>query len=354
MFEDEMEFQSAIRYHEDTLMALDPPPRRRSAYPYFSREPYSRSNPVSAPAPVQALARVNLIGAFQQQGPPPFPRDDSVISAKGTPKSKNARPCRHCGSDLHWDNECHHSFKGMKTARARLASSNQRVSEEFDAQDEYDNLYYNLEFESDSSSGPAGFDLPLQITESVNTLRVLDSAPKGPEMAAPSKILENFSNSALHAKTSLYPDTDYSILDPNRDDLHIPYPSISAVIADTISDSTLLTEDEIPFTASEIVGDAAISVDESKSENVPLRAMSMPSELTACTRFIQKHSLNQSTQRYIAKRVRRSGFSVHGQLANGKSIVQLKKRLDRPPGCAFLGAKSTQAMASVNGLDDFI
>ncbi|KAJ3898346.1 hypothetical protein F5879DRAFT_775654, partial [Lentinula edodes] len=50
-----------------------------------------------------------------------FPRDDSNISRRGTPKDKGARPYCHCGSDLHWDNECKHSKQ--KIARACLCET---------------------------------------------------------------------------------------------------------------------------------------------------------------------------------------------------------------------------------------
>ena len=39
------------------------------------------------------------------------------IAPSRTPNSVGARPCRHCGSGKHWDNECHHSRKGERLAR---------------------------------------------------------------------------------------------------------------------------------------------------------------------------------------------------------------------------------------------
>ncbi|KAJ7351236.1 hypothetical protein DFH08DRAFT_992492 [Mycena albidolilacea] len=86
--------------------------------------------------------------------PPKFPKDDSTVSKKETPESKGARPCRHCGSGKHWDNECRHSFRANKFARANLATAS---ADDECAQEEYDELYYNLGDKQD-------FYIPLQST----------------------------------------------------------------------------------------------------------------------------------------------------------------------------------------------
>ena len=120
-YKDVVEFQAAICYHEDSLMHLgsmgnlDQTDRWRDPS-YQTRRSRSESQ----------KARVNLVGG--ELPPPRFPKDDSVISRKATPKSKGARPCRHCGSDLHWDNECKHSKKGMRTASACGDAHRQRTS----------------------------------------------------------------------------------------------------------------------------------------------------------------------------------------------------------------------------------
>ncbi|KAK7444340.1 hypothetical protein VKT23_015352 [Stygiomarasmius scandens] len=121
-YEDACELQSAIRYHEETLMELDRDLRAGSG-----------SNGYSSYRPT---ARANLVGTRSDLPPPAFPRDDLTISKKTTPRDKGARPCRHCGSDMHWDNECKHSRR--RTARTRLAETQ---LEDLQAQDEYDDLY---------------------------------------------------------------------------------------------------------------------------------------------------------------------------------------------------------------------
>jgi hypothetical protein len=157
MYRDIVQFQSAIRYHEDALMKLDRHDRELS-YRERDRERY-RDNQQGR----ERTARVNLVGWSANLGPPKFPKDDRNVSKKATPESKGARPCRHCGSRKHWDYECKHSFKGNKTARTNPASS---TSEDLQAQDEYNDLYYGLDSdESSSDESNQGFEEPLQPTE---------------------------------------------------------------------------------------------------------------------------------------------------------------------------------------------
>jgi hypothetical protein len=78
-----------------------------------------------------------------------FPKDDSNVSKRATPESKNARPCRHCGSGKHWDYECKHAIKGNKIARTHLATS---TSDDLEAQEEYDNLFYELSEDEEETS----------------------------------------------------------------------------------------------------------------------------------------------------------------------------------------------------------
>jgi hypothetical protein len=100
---------------------------------------------------------------------PKFPRDDRNVSKRATPESKGARPCRHCGSGKHWDNECKHSFKGNRAARANLASVS---SEYFEAQDRYDELYYGLEIDEETSESTEqskqDFEQPPRTTEATS------------------------------------------------------------------------------------------------------------------------------------------------------------------------------------------
>ncbi|KAF8202748.1 hypothetical protein K438DRAFT_1580944, partial [Mycena galopus ATCC 62051] len=156
MYRDIVEFQSAIRYHEDALMKLDRHDREL-LYRDRERERYRDNNQQNRDRP----ARANLVGWSANIGPPQFPKDDRNVSQKATPESKGARPCRHCGSGKHWDNECKHSFKGNKSARTNLASS---TGDDLQAQDEYNDLYYGLDSDEGSSveESNQGFEKPLQ------------------------------------------------------------------------------------------------------------------------------------------------------------------------------------------------
>ena len=129
-----VEFQSAIRYHEDSLLRLGGTGNPDRIDHWKEASPHQQQSRLESPR-----ARVHLVGG--ELPSPRFPKDDSIISCKATPNSKGARPCHHCGSDLHWDNECRHSKKGMRTARTQLVECS---VEELQNQDKYDELYYGL------------------------------------------------------------------------------------------------------------------------------------------------------------------------------------------------------------------
>lgn len=91
----------------------------------------------------------NLVGYSKELPKPLFPRDDTVRSKGKTPEDKGARPCRHCGSPKHWDNDCKHSRKGMKQVRSNLATAGEDY---WDAQEDYEELYYASSQEDDDDS----------------------------------------------------------------------------------------------------------------------------------------------------------------------------------------------------------
>ncbi|KIY61003.1 hypothetical protein CYLTODRAFT_363481 [Cylindrobasidium torrendii FP15055 ss-10] len=138
LYETPVELQNAMRYHDQTLISLGNnnfPRLSESTQASFSRE----SN----------VATTRLVGASTKLPPPQFPRDDANVTKRGlTPKAKGARPCRHCGSDQHWDNECKYRSKSMRTARTCLAHTDTDLLE---AMDEYDQIYWMVvdELESD-------------------------------------------------------------------------------------------------------------------------------------------------------------------------------------------------------------
>ncbi|KAF8190713.1 hypothetical protein K438DRAFT_1543749, partial [Mycena galopus ATCC 62051] len=128
-----VEFHAAIIFHEDTLMDLPLNIWENNGRDNYTEQHEPFRNPDSS------SAHTNLVGASPTLRPPRFPKDDSTVSNKVTPESKGARPCRHCGSGKHWDNECKHSFEGNRFSRTNLAAA---TTDHKRAQEEYDELYY--------------------------------------------------------------------------------------------------------------------------------------------------------------------------------------------------------------------
>ncbi len=150
LYQSVVEFQTALKFHEDALIRSGYEPRRNDYNPSgftrntppsqnrgnFRNQGSSNSNP---------KVRTYAVGWTPILGKPPFPRDDSNISKrKQTPGQAGARPCRHCGSLMHWDSECKYAHEGNKKARANVARHT----------DEYEELYYasDSEMEDDHLS----------------------------------------------------------------------------------------------------------------------------------------------------------------------------------------------------------
>ena len=90
------EFQNAVKYHKESLKRLEPPvsqPNRLPNWEYSNSQfPYCK-------------VHINLVGWSKNIRTLQFPKDDNNISPCRTPESIGARPCKHCGSRNHWDNE---------------------------------------------------------------------------------------------------------------------------------------------------------------------------------------------------------------------------------------------------------
>ena len=164
-----VEFQTAIKYHEESLL--------RS--PFSSEDGMERriknlenalqsKNRFDSSKPYRD-ARAHLVGWSSKQSPPKFPRDDSNVSEKPTPESKGARPCRHCGSGRHWDNECKHSKSASRSANTHYAASD----EESNADLAYEDLYLEALQESDNESDSNNAHVN-------NVTSAMDINPEGP------------------------------------------------------------------------------------------------------------------------------------------------------------------------------
>lgn len=144
---DLVEFSAAIKYHEDVLShsigTQDSSIERRLRN---LEQTLKGSGPQTAKFNPRFRARTNLIGQTPLLGKPPFPKDDSTVSKGASPEKKGARPCRHCGSAKHWDNECKHAKKGARKVRANFVNPE---PEYLQAMEEYEEAYLNASSEEE-------------------------------------------------------------------------------------------------------------------------------------------------------------------------------------------------------------
>lgn len=91
-------FQMAIKFQEENLLRVGNETSRYRLNPIRSenRNPFVKLQNNNTPS-----ARVNAIGWSKSVSNPPFPKDDSNVSPRGTPEDRGGRPCRHCGSGKH-------------------------------------------------------------------------------------------------------------------------------------------------------------------------------------------------------------------------------------------------------------
>jgi hypothetical protein len=149
---DAVEFQSAIKYHQESLShppftSGDGMERRiRSLENTLQSKP--RFDPRGSSDRTFRDARSHLVGWTSKLGPPKYPKDDSNVSTRATPESKGARPCKHCGSSKHWDNECKHA---RSAAHTHLVHSS---NEEDNAYVAYEDLYLEAIHESEHEFDP--------------------------------------------------------------------------------------------------------------------------------------------------------------------------------------------------------
>ncbi len=135
LYENAVKFQNAIWFHEKTLMNLS-----RLTQPAKFDKPTANTYKKKHNF-FECMAWTNLVGASTTLPPPCFPRNDANMSKwKFTPWQKGARPCHHCGSDLHWDPKCEHYYTDMKFAHTNHISTDYN-----EPQLEYNELYYSLD-----------------------------------------------------------------------------------------------------------------------------------------------------------------------------------------------------------------
>ena len=148
-----MEFMEKVKYHEELLTGAN---RGNSSRDFDKAFDSWRSQRKKQ----KHQAKVNAVAAAKKPAhTPAFPKDDSNVSKKTTPKAKGARPCWHCGSLMHWDNECVHSSKNAKRARVHFASL---AGDELEEQEAYEDLLANLSELSDSETESSSSEVDFQ------------------------------------------------------------------------------------------------------------------------------------------------------------------------------------------------
>lgn len=156
-----------IAYHEDAL--THSPSQTNDNYNQLERRlrmleqsksrprPFVRTNAAEArsarrtpakPNRPRTNASTNLIGYSKDLPPPTYPRDDKTVSVGKTPEDRGVRPCRHCSSPKHWDNDCKYARKGARQARANFAAPS---SDYLEAMAAYEEAYLGT-----SDDEPAG------------------------------------------------------------------------------------------------------------------------------------------------------------------------------------------------------
>jgi len=148
-----------------------------------------------------------MVGWIPSLEPPKFPQDDKNVYPRKTPKSVNTRPCWHCGSGKHWDYECKHSRKGERQARTHFITLS---NPEIEALNAYDNLYYDLESEDESTEDQQDFCEPLPGSDQNLWVKLEDKSNlEGPQdqIAMPATdISESFFTTARNPNLQLGPD----------------------------------------------------------------------------------------------------------------------------------------------------
>ncbi|KII83327.1 hypothetical protein PLICRDRAFT_75228, partial [Plicaturopsis crispa FD-325 SS-3] len=119
-----IEFQNAVKYHEDSLMAMDSMQYRAVDVVVHPEDQVSDLRAGNLDA---QNAHISPAGAPENSPrtatyAAAYPKDDNNISPNGTPEAKGARPCRYCGSGKHWDDQCNYSLNREKQAQVNMVS----------------------------------------------------------------------------------------------------------------------------------------------------------------------------------------------------------------------------------------
>ena len=188
----------------------------------------------------------------------------------------------------------------MRTARTRLAEC---TVDELEAQDAYDELYYGL------SDGEQDFEYSLRITDAAQTFKASATAPEGTVLQTQGNIDTTNVSDMQQTSTS----------------------STAALLSDTTNQAPVNPISD-------------------------LRAFRVDTKSTSCRAYHNKPALNRRTRRRLARLVTSTSLQSRASPDDfsSKPILKLPRLTNRPPGCAFLGAKASEIEVSVNGFEDFL
>lgn len=226
--------------------------------------------------------------------------------SKATPESKGARPCRHCGSGKHWDNECKHSRQGERWIHANLAFHNDE--DKSNAQAEYDKLYYASDSDEGSHNSSQDFCEPLQSDERQN----------------------HQDNPIL--KTSTY----ISKLEGTQDSSESLENGNTQVMDNAVTD--VRSNKVYGSPCQQQVGD--------------LETVEKPESLAKDLTHINRGALNRRSHRRLAREIDKPQFTISNLINSDQLLVVMKKHSSRPPRCSFLGSKAIQVNATINSISD--
>ena len=163
------------------------------------------------------------------------------------------------------------------------------------AQEDYDNLFYKLECDSEEGSDQQDFCRPLQHSDFPNQ-------PNKP-------------NSESLGETSSLEGTE---------GINLPL-------------------------GAEITQPSDLNLSDTNSFKVDL--VSEPSFSSKNLSSTPKVPLNRNTRRRLAREIAEVHHSISNNSSGSKPLVELRKHQVRPPGCSFLGSQAAQVPATVNFLD---
>lgn len=190
------DLQWVIKYHKETLIKTGRPIQPQEGFWMWF---FQNCNEEQAP-PKQCFSQdtrvqvyTNLVGWSPNLGSPLFPKDDSIVLKGKTSEAKGTWPCHYCDSGKCWDNNCRHAQKEVKQVRTNFASM---TTEDLQAQDDYEQLYYKTSNEDKSCKGgledKMGFQIPPRIVCTVTKELTLEEATGRLSIKDPSQLSNVF------------------------------------------------------------------------------------------------------------------------------------------------------------------